>query len=303
MKGRFCIMIAKRLKDRINRAKDRVLSYRPVRLVMGTIEGLADNDASHLAAGVAYFAVLSLFPLLLGFISLAGIFLPSEAVQQAIFDFMEQNLPGVASEIIVDNIDRIIASRGWVGIISLVALFWSSSNMFTAIAIALNRSCGVCERHPFYLRKPRDIALSLSAGFLFLFSGVLPTVISLIPATNLPLLGSTTNLLLTAIGAGLTVLVFLVLYSFLPTKRPLWRFVWPGALLAAFLFEAGRYVFILFLSNFANFELVYGTIGSAIALMIWIYLSSLILLIGAEFNGQLKRLHEGTLTLEADKPI
>ncbi|MDV2989423.1 MAG: YihY/virulence factor BrkB family protein [Dehalogenimonas sp.] len=290
------------MRNRINRIKDRFLSVRQFRVIVGTIEALGRDDASHLAAGVAYFAVLSLFPLLLGFISIAGIFLPSETVQQAIFEFMEQNLP-IASEVIVENIDSIIASRGVIGVVSLLALFWTSSNMFTAIAVALNRSCGICERHPFYLRKPRDIALSLSAGFLFLFSGVLPTVISLIPSVKLPLFGDTASLILTLTGAGLSLLVFLVLYSFLPTHRNLWRFIWPGALLGTLLFELLRYGFIVFLSNFSNFQLVYGTIGSAIALMMWIYLSAFILLIGAEFNGQLKRLAEGTLNLDADKPI
>lgn len=295
-------MTLKRLRYKLNRAKDRVLSIRQIRVIVGSIEALGRDDASHLAAGVAYFAILSLFPLLLGFISIAGLFLPSETVQQTIFDFMEANLP-IASEIIVENIESIIASRGVIGAISLLALFWTSSNMFTAIAVALNRCCGICERHPFYLRKPRDIALSLAAGFLFLFSGVLPTVINLIPEAHLPLVGSTNNVILFLIGAGLSFLVFLVLYSFLPTQRSPWQFIWPGALLGTIAFEGLRYFFIMFLSNFTNFTLVYGTIGSAVALMMWIYLSAFILLIGAEFNGQLKRLKEGTLELEADKPI
>lgn len=295
-------MNPKRLKNKINRLKDRLLSIRQVRVVVGTIEALGNNDASHLAAGVAYFALLSLFPLLLGFISLAGIFLPSAEVQRAIIDFVEQNLP-IASEVVIENIESIIASRGLGGVISLAALFWTSSNMFTAIAIALNKSCGVCDRHPFYLRKPRDIALSLGAGFLFLFSGVLPTAINIIPQANLPLVGDSTNLILNLIGAGLSLLVFLVLYSFLPTHRNLWRYIWPGALLGTVLFEILRYLFILFISNFSNVQFVYGTIGSAIALMIWIYLSAMILLIGAEFNGQLKRLNEGSLTLALDAPI
>jgi membrane protein len=295
-------MTLKRLKDKLNQAKNRVLSVKQIRVIVGTIEALGRDDASHLAAGVAYFAVLSLFPLLLAFISIAGIFLPSETVQQAIFEFMEQNLP-IASEIIIENIEGIIASWGVVGIISLLALFWTSANMFSAIAIALNRSCGVFERRPFYFRKPRDILLSLSAGFLFLFSGVLPTVVGLIPSAKLPLIGSTTTVILTVIGASLSLLVFLVLYSFLPTHRNLWRHIWPGAILAAVSFEVLRYLFILFLSNFSNYQLVYGTISSAIVLMIWIYFSSIILLIGAEFNGQLKRLHEGSQILDADKPI
>ena len=289
-------------KNRFNHLKNRLLSVPNIRVIIGTMEELGRDDASHLAAGVAYFAVLSLFPLLLGFIALAGLFLPSDAVQRAILEFMEQNLP-VATDIIIDNIESIIDSRGIVGVVAVLALFWTSSNMFTAIGTALNRSCGVCETRPFYLRKPRDILLSLAAGFLFLLSGVLPTVFNLLPAVVLPFFGNTTNVALVVIGSGLTWLVFVVLYTYLPTTRSLWRHIWPGALLATFLFEVIRYAFIYFVDQFANYALIYGPIYSAIALMIWIYLSAFTLLLGSVFNGQRRRWEEGTLTLNLDKPF
>ena len=290
------------LKNRINHIKDRLLSVGWVRIVVGTVEELGRDDASHLAAGVAYFAILSLFPLLLGFISLAGLFLPSEAVQQAILEFVEANLP-ITTDIIVDNIDSIIESRGALGIYSLLALLWTSSNMFTAIGVALNRSCGVCERRPFYLRKPRDILFSLAAGFLFLVSGVLPTVFTLLPDVEIPVFGSAANVAWLIVGSILTWVVFTVLYTYLPTARSAWRHIWPGALLATVLFEALRYVFINFVSESSRNELIYGTINSAIALMIWIYLSALVLLIGSVFNGQLRRWEEGNLKLDADKHL
>jgi len=83
----------------------------------------------------------------------------------------------------------------------------------------------------------------------------------------------------------------------------LWRHIWPGALLATVLFEIIRYVFIYFVTQFATYELVYGPIYSAIALMVWVYLSAFVLLAGSVFNGQLRRLKEGTLKLDADKPL
>jgi membrane protein len=290
------------LKNRINRLKDRLLSAAGIRVVVGTIEELGRDDASHLAAGVAYFAILSLFPLLLGFIALAGLFLPSEAVQQAILRFMENNLP-IATDVVAENIQSIIASRGFVGIFSLLALLWTSSNMFTAIGVALNRSCGITGSRPFYLRKPRDILFSLAAGFLSLLSGVLPTVFNLLPGVIIPFFGNTTNAALVAIGATLTWVVFVVLYTYLPTARSPWRYIWPGAFLATVLFEILRYVFIYFVTSFSNYELIYGPIYSAIALMVWIYFSAFVLLAGSVFNGQLRQWQEENLKLDADKPL
>ncbi|MEL7561847.1 YihY/virulence factor BrkB family protein [Dehalogenimonas sp. 4OHTPN] len=295
-------MTRRSFKNRFNRLKDRLLSITGIRLAVGTIEELGRDDASHLAAGVAYFAMLSLFPLLLGFIALAGIFLPSETVQQAILRFMEDNLP-IAADIVVENIESIIASRNIVGAVSFIALLWTSSNMFTAIGVALNRSCGVSERRPFYLRKPRDIVLSLGAGFLFLVSGVLPTVFNLLPAVVIPFFGNTTNAALLAVGSILTWVVFIVMYTYLPTTRHPWHYIWPGAVLATALFEVLRYVFIYFVEQFSRITVIYGPIYSAIALMIWIYLSGLILLAGSVFNDQVRRLADGILTLDADKPI
>jgi membrane protein len=290
------------LKNRINRLKDNMLSFVAVRISIGTLEELGRDDASHLAAGVAYFAVLSLFPLLLGFISIAGLFLPSESVQQAIISFIQQNLP-VSPDIVVENIESIIAARNVLGAFSVLALIWTSSNMFTAIGVALNRSCGVCERRPFYLRKPRDILFALAAGLLFLLSGVLPTLFSLMPEVDIPFFGTAASFLLIAIGSILTWVVFTVLYTYLPAARSQWRHIWPGALLATVLFEIIRVAFILFITNFNHYELLYGTIGSAIALMVWIYLSAFVLMVGSAFNGKLQRWHEGTLRLDADKPL
>jgi membrane protein len=290
------------LKNRINRLKDRLLSVAAVRVSVGTIEELGRNDASHLAAAVAYFAVLSLFPLLLGFISLAGLFLPSESVQQAIISFMQNNLP-VSPDIVVENIQSIIAARGVLGAVSVLALIWTSSNMFTSIGVALNRSCGVCETRPFYLRKPRDILFALAAGLLFLLSGILPTAFSLIPEVDIAFFGTAASLVLIAIGSVITWVVFIVLFAYLPAVKTHWRYIWPGALLATVLFEVIRVGFILFVAHFSRYDLIYGTIGSAIALMVWIYLSAYVLLVGSAFNGQFRRWQDGTLRLEADKPL
>ncbi|XUX01176.1 MAG: YihY/virulence factor BrkB family protein [Dehalogenimonas sp.] len=290
------------LKSSINRLKDRILSFVAVRVSVGTIEELGRNDASHLAAGVAYFAVLSLFPLLLGFISLAGLFLPSESVQQAIIRFIQQNLP-ISPDVVSENIQSIISARGALGIFSILALIWTSSNMFTSMGLALNRSCGVCDRTPFYLRKPRDILFALAAGFLFLLSGVLPTAFSLIPEVDIPFFGTSASFILIAVGSIITFFVFIVLYTYLPAVRSKWRHLWPGALVATVLFEIIRISFILFVVQFNRYNIIYGTIGSAIALMVWIYLSAFIMLAGSAFNGELRRWREGTLKLDADKPL
>ena len=127
---------------------------------------MGNDGASEVVGAIAYYAFLSLFPLLLGVISVLGFFLPSATVQDQIFRFVETNLPA-AEDILRLNITGIIQVRGPLGIISVVALFWSASAMFSAINRGVNRAWGLKVRHPFYIRKLREVAMSLSACVFF----------------------------------------------------------------------------------------------------------------------------------------
>jgi membrane protein len=89
-----------------------------------------------------------------------------------------------------------------------------------------------------------------------------------------------------------------LLYKFVPNTKTHWRSVWPGALLAAALFELARTLFIFYLDNFANYQLIYGSITSIIILLIWIYYSAFIMILGAEFTFQYSRMHYPVTTKE-----
>ena len=87
--------------------------------------------------------------------------------------------------------------------------------------------------------------------------------------------------------------IFLTLYKVLPNTKTHWRYIWPGALLAALLFEGGKYLFVFYLENFATFSAVYGSIGSVIALLLWAYVSAFILILGAELSSEYGRMLQG----------
>jgi membrane protein len=85
--------------------------------------------------------------------------------------------------------------------------------------------------------------------------------------------------------------VFLLLYKLIPNTRTYWRNVWPGALTAAILFEIARTLFIFYLEHYANYQLIYGSIASIIVLLVWIFYSAFIMVLGAEFTYQYSRMH------------
>jgi len=81
-----------------------------------------------------------------------------------------------------------------------------------------------------------------------------------------------------------------VIYKFMPNTKTYWRYVWPGAIVGALLFEAAKSMFILYVESFSNFENVYGSLAPVIALLVWVYVSSFILILGAELSSEYGRL-------------
>ena len=252
------------------------------------IEGMGNDGASEVVGAIAYYAFLSLFPLLLGIISLLGFFLPSATVQDQIFTFVGTNLPA-AEDILGLNITGIIQVRGPLGIISVVALFWSASAMFSAINRGVNRAWGLKVRHPFHIRKLREVAMSLGACVFFYVAITATAVLASFGAGG----GVAGGLAINLFELLLMFVIFLLVYKTMPGTKTYWRFVWPGALFAAAAFELARIFMVVYFSRFAHLELVYGTIGSIIFLLIFVNYVAFILVMGAEISSEYSRLRMG----------
>lgn len=274
------------------RIKERLLRIPAVHLVVRTVQELGADDATHMAAGVAYYAVLSIFPLLLGLIGILGLVLPSEAVQKELFIFVERNLPGAVDEL-ESNITDVIRLRGAIGFLGLLGLFWSASAMFGAIARAVNRAWDVHRDRPIYVRKLRDLAMAMGTGVLLFLSLGATSIFSILGRIDLPVAIPDVDMLARFFGFFMSLAIFLVIYKFLPNTKTYWRYIWPGAVLAAILFEVAKSLFVFYLDNLANYQAVYGSLGSVIALLVWIYFSAFILLLGAEFSSEYGRMREG----------
>lgn len=280
------------LVDKLQRIKERLLKIFLVQLVVRTVQELGADDASHMAAGIAYYAVLSLFPLLLGLIAIFGLVLPSETVQQDLFEFFERNLPG-AVDVLEENIEQVIRLRGAIGAVSLVLLFWSASAMFGAIGRSINRVWDVHKDRPFYIRKVRDLGMALGTGILFLLSVGATAIFSILRATELSVGGIAVDVAARLLAFLFSLGIFLVLYKIMPNTKTYWRYVWPRAVLAAVLFEIAKTLFVFYLDHFASYDMVYGSVASVIILLFWIYISAYILILGGEFSAEYGRMREG----------
>jgi len=251
-------------------------------------EGMGHDGASEVVGTIAYDAILSLFPLLLGVISLLGFFLPSATVQDQIFSFVEMNLPA-AEDILRLNIVSIIQVRGPLGIFSLVALFFSAGAMFRAISLGVNRAWGVNVRHPFHIRKLREVAMSLSTCVFFYVAITTTAVLASFGAGG----GIAGGLALNIFAFALVFLVFLLVYKTIPGTKTYWLHVWPGALFSSVAFELARMFIVIYFNRFSHVETVYGTIGSIIIMLIFARYVAFILVIGAEISSEYSRLRLG----------
>ena len=266
-----------------------------LRLGWRTIREMSDDDATHMAAGVAYYAVFSLFPLLIGLIAIFNLLPASETRQEQLTEFVAGYLPG--SE---DLLDRNVRIGGALGIIAIFGLLWSGSAIFGAAAKVVNRAWDVHKDRPIYINKPRQMAMALAVGLMFLTSLGASAFVRIageyakadLPAPDF-LVDVGGRFMLQAFAAALTLATFLMMYKLLPNTKTYWQYVWPGALVATVLFEFCKASFLLYLERFGGFKDVYGSGGDILVLLLWVYVSSLILILGAELSSEYGRLKEG----------
>ena len=275
------------------------LKFPPIMLVYRTVQEMKHDDATHMAAGVAYYSILSLFPLTIGILAVFSPLLPSETVESALLEFLRTYLPG-SDEAFRQNLEATGGVRSAIGLVSVLGMFWSASAIFGAISKAVNRAWDVHQDRPFYIDKVRHIAMAFSVGLLFMLSVSSTTLLQFVDdfagqnGGMMQLLEQdTVNTIARLLPFLFSLAIFFMIYKFVPNTVTHWRYIWPGALLAAIAFEVGKGFFIYYIDTFADFEMVYGSLGTVVVLMIWTYVSALTLIIGAEFTSEYERMLRG----------
>ncbi|MCI0440609.1 MAG: YihY/virulence factor BrkB family protein [Chloroflexi bacterium] len=286
-------------REKRNSVKARAEGFGPTALAIRTLKGLMENDATHFAAGISYYGFLSIFPLVLGITALLTVFLDPEQVRQAVTDAVEENVPG-ASNLIVGALDRVTAARGLAGIISVIGLLWTATAVFGAISRAVNRAWGIQKDRPFYIAKPRLLAMAISVGALLAVSMAATSAMQIVASLQEetvelpPFLSSTFFWVVSAlVTLALSFSVFALIYKFIPNTKTYWSDVWLGALIGAILFEASKIAFVFYLNRFASYGEIYGALASVVILLVWMFISALILLLGAQFAVECARMKRG----------
>ena len=252
------------------------------------------DNLSVVAAGCAFFALAAIFPALSALISLYGLTADPATVEQQ-FQMLGSVLPPQAYGIVIEQIHRISAASngtlGWGLVVSLLLALWSANAGTQAMIAALNIAYEEPER--------RSLFRYYFDAFTFTITGILGGVVMLLAIVYVPILFAFTGYshafeLVVSIArwpflALFAVFLLSLLYRYGPCRRNAkWHWVSVGSLFAMVVWLIASAAFSLYVSNFANYDRLYGSLGAVIILLIWLYISFYIVLIGAEINAELE---------------
>lgn len=278
-------------------------------VLMRVYTQIGEDRILAVAAGVTFYALLALFPAIAAFVSIYGLFADPAAIEGHLA-LLADFLPGGALEVIAEQVKRIAgAGETTLGVTllgSLAVSLWSANAGMKAMFDALNVAYDEDEKRGFIALTAQSLLFTVLA-ILFLIGAIAAVVI--VPVLlNVVGLGGLGEVVLKwarwpLLLAGV-VLALAVLYRFGPSRdEPKWRWVTWGSGIAAVLWVAGSILFSWYAENFGSYNETYGSLGAVVGFMTWIWLSTTVILIGAELNAELEHQTARDTTVGPDRPI
>jgi membrane protein len=257
-------------------------------------EVLADNCLG-LAAQLAYYFFLALFPALL-FITAIISFIPVTGLLEAITGMLARVAPSEVLSIVTDQILKISHEQnGGLLTIGMLGTIWSTSSGVTAIIDTLNQAYDIQEGRPWWRVRLIALGLTLALALFIVVSFALvlvgPTLAEKVAAWAHmgPAFAWTWKILQWPVVFALVTFAVAMIYYFAPDAEQQWVWITPGSIFATALWLLISIGFKFYVANFTSYNATYGTIGGVIVLMLWFYVSALAVLVGAELNAEIEQ--------------
>jgi membrane protein len=279
-----------------------------VAILKRTVREFREDDLTDWAAALTYYGVLALFPALICLVALVGLFGQYPQTVDALLSIVTKVGQGSAADTLRGPITSIVQGKGGAGALfglGLVGALWSASAYIGAFSRATNAVYEVREGRPFWKLRPLQILLTIVMVFLLA-----------VLAISFVVTGTLARAVGDAIGVGgtavtlwnwlkwpvmvlLVMVMFSVLYWAAPNVRqPGWRWITPGSVVAVLIWIVASAAFGVYVAMFGSYDKTYGTLGGMIGFLVWLWISNVALLFGAELNAEIERQRE----LDAGEP-
>jgi membrane protein len=251
----------------------------------GLKDEISSDGVTDLAATVTFYGIMALFPFLLFVVAVASVVIDPQDAQRLV-DQLADVAPGAVTQIVGDRI-RQLGEQQNVSLLGFGALgaIWAASGGVMALMRALNRCYDVEEGRPFW--KVRAVAILMTV-----VSGVLSLLAALVAVATAPLadvvggpIGMAIGWLRLPVAGVVMMLMWALLYYVLPDVEQRFRFITPGSVFGVVLWVVASWGFSKYVTSFGSYDKTYGALGGVIVLLFWMWLSSLVLLVGAEMNA------------------
>ena len=261
-----------------------------------SLQAYGEDDLQDRAAALTYYGIQSIFPGLLVLVSLLGLL--DKSATQTLVSQLGSVAPSSVRKIITTDISHLQSlhtASGIIGIASLVLGLWSASNYVSAFMRASNTIYSVPEGRPIWVKAPTRLAITLAVLILLVLSALIVVVTGPLAskAGNALGIGSVAvtawdiakwPVLLVIVG-----LMLAILFWASPNAKHGFQWVSPGGLVSVVLWLIASALFALYVANFSHYNKTYGSLGGVIIFLVWMWISNVAILFGAEFNAELER--------------
>jgi membrane protein len=262
-----------------------------------TVREFRADNLTDWAAALTYYGVLSIFPALIALVAILG--LAGHSATQSVLDNLNSLGPGPANDIVTGAIKQIAANQGTAGVafvIGLAAALWSASGYVGAFSRASNAIYEIDEGRPFWKLRPLQLAVTMLLLLLVAISAIAVVITGPLAEQVGKLFGlEGTAVTIWDIAKWPVILLVVitmlaVLYYAAPNVRhPGFRWITPGGVVAVFLWIVASAAFALYVANFSSYNATYGSLAGIVVFLVWLWISNLAILLGAELNAELER--------------
>ncbi|MBO0984015.1 YihY/virulence factor BrkB family protein [Rathayibacter sp. SD072] len=277
-----------------------------------TMREFGADQCTDLAAALTYYAVLALFPALLAIVSVLGLFGQAQATTDTVLELIGNLASPQVVDVLRDPIESLTSSpaAGVAFVTGILGALWSASGYVGAFGRAMNRVYEIDEGRPFWKLRPTMLGVTVAtvvlivvAALILVLSGPVAEAVGDVVGLG-PAALTVWNIAKWPVLLVIAIVIVAILYYWAPNiRQPKFRWIGAGSIIALLIWLVASVGFGFYVANFSNYDRTYGSLGAVIVFLLWIWITNIALLFGAEFDAELERGRELQAGIEAEETI